>query len=350
MNGKYAFFSLADQELLEFRPEKKPSLSRSSGEEREIYAVEYPKKQGLEENALGLPDHLTLFPVQVGTQGVRKLHKPAIFLAAYNPLEEAAPPVIEEPPAVFDEDSPVPVLGVATKPDRFSPDGDGMEDDVTLLLNVQSLVPVVQWSLEIREPQPPYQTFYQYEGQGKPPERLTWNGKSSKGELVQAATDYPFIFKAEDSQGGIGSFEGHIGVDVLVIREGEGLRIQVPSIIFRAGYADFLELPKETVDNNNRVLRRIAEILNKFRDYKVLVEGHANRTAVREAEALEEEHTELRPLSESRARAVVNYLIEFGVSRGRLSAVGMGSTKPIAGLEDRNNWWKNRRVEFILIK
>ena len=128
------------------------------------------------------------------------------------------------------------------------------------------------------------------------------------------------------------------------------MRIQVPSIIFRAGFADFVDLPRETVDNNNRVLRRIAEILNKFRDYRVLIEGHANRTKTGAEEAAEEERTELQPLSESRARAVVNYLVEFGVNRGRLTPRGLGSAKPVAKIEDQNDWWKNRRVEFILIK
>jgi outer membrane protein OmpA-like peptidoglycan-associated protein len=42
--------------------------------------------------------------------------------------------------------------------------------------------------------------------------------------------------------------------------------------------------------------------------------------------------------------------VGFGVSRSRLSATGKGSTQPIIRFEDRDNWWKNRRVEFILIK
>ena len=133
---------------------------------------------------------------------------------------------------------------------------------------------------------------------------------------------------------------------MLVIRDGDRLRIQVPSIIFRENAADFNSLPPATVDNNLRVLRRVAQILNKFKDYRVQVEGHANpvlRTAA-------EERTELQPLSESRARAVVNMLSEFGVSKGRLSATGMGGSRPVVRFEDRDNWWKNRRVEFILIK
>lgn len=353
--GKYAFFLFNDQELLEFRPEKGTlngqTLGSKSEVSRDIYLVEYTKKTEVSfDTEPVIPENLTLSPVRVGTRGIQKLHKPAIFLAAYNPEEEVIPQVVEEPNIVIEEEQPVPVLSFSSQPDYFSPDGDGVDDELTIFLSAQSVFPIVSWSFEIREPQPPYQVFYQVEGKGKPAERIVWNGKNSKGELVQAATDYPFTFKAEDTQGGAGSLEGHIGVDVLVIREGSGLRIQVPSIIFRAGYADFAGLPKETVDNNNRVLRRIAEILNKFRDYKVLIEGHANRTKSNAAEAAEEERTELQPLSESRARAVVNYLVEFGVNRNRLSSIGMGSTKPVARVEDHNDWWKNRRVEFILIK
>jgi outer membrane protein OmpA-like peptidoglycan-associated protein len=46
----------------------------------------------------------------------------------------------------------------------------------------------------------------------------------------------------------------------------------------------------------------------------------------------------------------MNTLIEFGVARNRLSFVGMGGTKPVVRYDDRDNWWKNRRVEFVLIK
>jgi flagellar hook assembly protein FlgD/outer membrane protein OmpA-like peptidoglycan-associated protein len=255
---------------------------------------------------------------------------------------------VQAPPVTVDVSGPA--LSFTWLPKYFSPDNDGVEDELTMNLGVRDASPVASWSLEIREPQPPYLLFYRLEGRGTPAERTVWDGRSNSraagSELVQAATDYPVSFTATDSLGNTSAIKAAIGVDVLVIRDGDRLRIQVPSIIFRENAADFDSLPTDTVDNNLRVLRRIAEILNKFRDYTVQVEGHANPVARTQAE----ETNELRPLSDSRARAVVNMLVEFGVARNRLSAIGIGGSRPVVKFEDRDNWWKNRRVEFILIK
>jgi outer membrane protein OmpA-like peptidoglycan-associated protein/flagellar hook assembly protein FlgD len=239
-----------------------------------------------------------------------------------------------------------PALSLNYRPEYFSPDNDGVDDELFITLGAKDASPIASWSLEIREPAPPYLLFWRVEGKGSPTEQLVWDGRSNKGELVQAATDYPYTYRAVDSLGNSSSIEGKIGVDVLVIRDGDRLKIQVPSIIFRENAADFNSLQSGVVDNNLRVLRRVAEILNKFKDYRVQVEGHANpvlRTAA-------EEQKELQPLSESRARAVVSMLVEFGVNRSRLSAVGMGGSRPVVRFEDHDNWWKNRRVEFILIR
>ncbi|MCA1949205.1 MAG: gliding motility-associated C-terminal domain-containing protein, partial [Treponema sp.] len=239
-----------------------------------------------------------------------------------------------------------PRLSFAASPQYFSPDNDGVEDELTMTIGAQDASPIASWNLEIREPEGPKQLFYRIEGRGSPAGKYTWDGRSNKGELVQAATDYPVQIQATDSLGNTSTITSIIGVDVLVIREGDQLKIKVPSIIFRENAADFNTLPQEKVDNNIRVLKRIAEILNKFRDYKVKVEGHANPVT----RTTQEENQELKPLSEARAKAIMDLLIQFGVDRNRLSYVGMGGTRPVVRWEDRDNWWKNRRVEFILIK
>jgi outer membrane protein OmpA-like peptidoglycan-associated protein len=239
-----------------------------------------------------------------------------------------------------------PVLVFTYRPEYFSPDNDGVEDELEMFLSAKDASPLAGWSLEIREPEPPNQLFYRLEGRGQPSERIVWDGRSNKGELVQAATDYLYTYRAQDNLENSSVKEGKKGVDVLVIRDGDLLRIQIPSIVFRANAADFEGLPKATVDNNNRVLRRVAQILNKFRDYRVTVEGHANPVLGTERE----EKEALQPLSEARSRAVVEWLGRFGVSRNRVSFVGKGGTKPVVSPQDQNNRWKNRRVEFILNK
>ena len=242
-----------------------------------------------------------------------------------------------------------PVLSLASSPEFFSPDNDGIDDDLYINLSARDASSVASWSLEIRDPES-NSVFYRVEGRGNPTPRMIWNGRSNKGELVQSATDYPYTFAAEDVLGNASSIDGKIGVDVLVILDGDKLRIQIPSIVFRPNAADFKDLPKDTVDNNNRILRRIAQILNKFRDYKVLVEGHANPTTPPDTAERTREERELKSISEARAKAVVDELVRYGVARARLSSTGVGGTMTVVSWDDADNRWKNRRVEFILIK
>jgi len=244
-----------------------------------------------------------------------------------------------------------PVLTVATSPEYFSPDNDGENDELFIGLTTKDASPIATWTFEIRTPVESgnSQLFRKIEGKGSPASRIIWDGKSDKGELVQSAMYYPYIFTATDVLGNSSSTDGRIGIDVLVIREGDRLKIQIPSIQFRPNFADFEGLPKDVVDNNMRIIRRIAQILNQFRDYKVQVEGHANPTQPAGA-ARDREEPALQRVSELRAKAIVELLVRNGVARSRLTAIGAGSSKTIAAFEDRDNWWKNRRVEFYLIK
>ena len=76
------------------------------------------------------------------------------------------------------------------------------------------------------------------------------------------------------------------------------------------------------------------------------VEGYANNVSNTERENIQE----LIPLSRLRAQTIVNILVENGLDRSILSSDGKGGSNPIAKWEDRENWWKNRRVEFIVTR
>jgi len=207
---------------------------------------------------------------------------------------------------------------------------------------------VTRWSLRIFDPT--RQPFFDYSGTGTPPERLSWDGLSRGSELVQAATDYPVTLNMEDDAGNATELRDVIPVDVLVIRDGNRLKIRISSITFPANLSDLSRVVEAADrDRNTRTLRRVAEVLNKFPTYRIQVEGHANSVLWNDPVLAQREHTqELLPLSKSRAEAVKAVLVQFGVQEDRMSTVGLGGSEPIVPFRDTPNVWKNRRVEFVL--
>lgn len=264
--------------------------------------------------------------------------------------------------SAFVLDSTGPKVAIKVTPELFSPDNDGVDDELQIALSIAEPNGIDNWRFEINEVSVDEGTgaarkergFFSWSGRGKPADRLTWDGRSSKGELVEAATDYLYRLTVVDMYGNRTVTEGMITTDVLVIRDGDRLKIKVPSIVFRAGFADFKDLTPEIIARNDAVLRRIAQILNRFKEYNIRIEGHANNVSKingrPQAEIDKEEREVVIPLSEARARAIMQKLIQFGVDPKRLSVLGRGSSEPVVSFTDAENRWKNRRVEFILIK
>jgi len=257
-----------------------------------------------------------------------------------------------------------PQVEIKVKPEYFSPDGDGVDDMLTFGIVADKNAGITEWKLEVLETaivesaalqeSKPTRSFMLWSGKGMPPSQITWNGKSPKGELVESATDYPFEFTCWDALGNQTKISGIIAVDVLVIRDGDRLKIRVPSIVFRANHADFIGLDSEIVARNEKVVTRIAQILGKFPDYRIRVEGHGNNVGkmlgYSASRIQQEEINELIPLSTERAEVVRKMLVENGVDARRLTVVGLGSSEPVVPFTDVQNRWKNRRVEFVLIK
>ena len=124
---------------------------------------------------------------------------------------------------------------------------------------------------------------------------------------------------------------------VLVIREGNVLKMAVPSIIFESDAANFQKanskISAAQVKKNLEILNRIAEILKKFPDYKIQIQGHANRVTDNELEETQDNMGEwgrgLKPLSKERADGIKDYLVKKGVSASNITTEGMGGTKPV---------------------
>ena len=97
---------------------------------------------------------------------------------------------------------------------------------------------------------------------------------------------------------------------------------------------------------NKETLESITRQILEHGEVEVLVEGYANNVSNTEQENIQE----LIPLSKLRAQTVMGILIENGLDEQILSFDGKGGLNPIAEWKDRDNWWKNRRVEFIVTR
>jgi len=60
------------------------------------------------------------------------------------------------------------------------------------------------------------------------------------------------------------------------------------------------------------------------------------------------ENSSNQALSEKRAQAVVDYLVKAGLPASRFTAVGYGSTQPVASNETDQGKAQNRRIEFVV--
>lgn len=87
------------------------------------------------------------------------------------------------------------------------------------------------------------------------------------------------------------------------------------------------------------VLRRIVEIIERCPDLRIQISGHTDSDGSSDYN--------LR-LSEERARAVEQYLVERGVDWRRLYTTGFGEDRPMRPNDSAFNKSRNRRIEFSL--
>lgn len=89
------------------------------------------------------------------------------------------------------------------------------------------------------------------------------------------------------------------------------------------------------------VLQAMLAILKEYPSSKFSIEGHTDSDG---------KDTLNQKLSEDRAAAVKNYLIENGIDASRLTSMGYGESKPIASNKTKAGKAQNRRVEVKLVK
>jgi len=105
------------------------------------------------------------------------------------------------------------------------------------------------------------------------------------------------------------------------------------TILFQTGKSTFQQ-------QSYSVLNSIVSILKEYPDAKFSIEGHTDSTGKKATN---------QKLSEDRAAAVKDYLIENGIEVSRLSSQGFGPDKPIDTNKTAAGRSNNRRVEINLV-
>ncbi|MBN1409622.1 MAG: gliding motility-associated C-terminal domain-containing protein, partial [Spirochaetales bacterium] len=225
-------------------------------------------------------------------------------------------------------DTTPPQLTLNLSPKPFSPDNDGFDDELTINPVIKELSGIQKWGMEILDPMKRH--FTGFSGKDAPTDKIIWNGLSDKGELVQSAEDYPIEFTMTDTVGNTAKVEDLIPVDILVIRDGDKLKVRISAITFQANTADYMNVDKDKLEKNLRTIKRLSEIFNKYKQYNIRIEGHANLINWADPKKAEKEQVEdLLPLSKKRAESIKQALAEAGIDTGRMSTEGLGGSQPV---------------------
>jgi flagellar hook assembly protein FlgD len=260
-----------------------------------------------------------------------------------------APTRVQSKAFVLDITPPTGNIALSTK--LFAPDGqsEGPNGTETITLTGSSkLAALSSWSLDILDPA--NNNFISFNGNW-PAAPIAWDGKGANGDLVESASDYPVVAKLQDQFGNVGIVKSVISTDILVTKVADGYKIRVSSIVFKPYTADYRDVPADRAARNIATLDLLASKLSRFPDYNIRLEGHAVMIYWdNKVKGAEEQKYVLIPLSEERAKAIKAALVRRGIAADRLSTVGLGALDPVVPNSDLAERWKNRRVEFYMMK
>jgi outer membrane protein OmpA-like peptidoglycan-associated protein len=120
---------------------------------------------------------------------------------------------------------------------------------------------------------------------------------------------------------------------VAVKDEPRGTVITVPAgVLFASGKADLL-------GSANARLEQVAEALKNEPDRKITIEGHTD------SQGSDQSNMEL---SQRRAATVQSFFVSRGVTADKITATGVGETRPVADNNSAEGRANNRRVEIIV--
>jgi outer membrane protein OmpA-like peptidoglycan-associated protein len=148
-----------------------------------------------------------------------------------------------------------------------------------------------------------------------------------------AAESEAALAKAEEEKAAMRSqLQRQLNVILETRDSARGLIINMSDVVFDTGRATLKPGAREK-------LAKIAGVLLTHPDLKLEVDGHTDSVGGDDYN---------QKLSESRAAAVRDFLVQQGVSSSSITAIGFGKTQPVASNDNAAGRQLNRRVEVVV--
>ncbi|MCB0635934.1 MAG: PD40 domain-containing protein [Lewinella sp.] len=113
----------------------------------------------------------------------------------------------------------------------------------------------------------------------------------------------------------------------------EGEPVVLRNVLFATDSAELLSASTAELD-------RLVQLLTDYPALRIQINGHTDNVG---------QPADNQQLSEDRARAVYDYLVEAGIAAERLSYQGVGEDKPLTSNDTAEGRRQNRRTEFVVI-
>ncbi|MCF6288746.1 MAG: OmpA family protein [Proteobacteria bacterium] len=114
----------------------------------------------------------------------------------------------------------------------------------------------------------------------------------------------------------------------------KGLMMTLGDFMFDSGKAS---IKKAAADN----FAKVVEFIDTYPDNQVSIEGHTDSSGSNQLNL---------KLSQKRADAVKNLLVQYGIDANRIETIGRGEELPVADNTTSAGKAKNRRVEIIILQ
>lgn len=142
-----------------------------------------------------------------------------------------------------------------------------------------------------------------------------------------------YVFHSEQFKAQEGSISKPYLLEVRLQPVNKGSSIVLQNVLFRTNSYELEEVSFPE-------LMKVVELMKSEPEISARIKGHTDDVGSAEYNL---------SLSEKRAQSVLEFLIENGISRNRLSAEGYGETQPLVPNDSDGNRQMNRRTEFEII-